>query len=369
MSDRPTTPAGRVKRTLAELAVAVGVTAATLLALEGGASALLLQHDLRAATRPPARARPLTVPDTLLGWRNAAGLARPDEYGRGVALGTTADGLRRTPDATASTVRARVACTGDSYTFGVGVADDRHWCALLPALLPGVQTADMAQPSYGLDQLLLWYRRDGARVPHDVQLLAVTHAELERAVSDDDAGWPKPRLALDGGRLVTRGVPVPPAAGAMRSYRLGEAVGDLRLVQALHRIPSLDPDARTAARIDDAHPLFEAMLDELAATHRGRHTRLVLAYLPTMRDARPGPRDARRAWLAAAAARRAIPFLDLTPALRTLRPDSLDLAFIARTSPLVVPRAVGQYSTVGHAWVARQLAARLDSLLPGLPNR
>jgi hypothetical protein len=342
-----------------EVALWTAITLGTLLFLEGAASALMLVRDRRNLSLPERLVRPRTVPDTLLGWRNAPGYAKADEYGKDIALHTTADGLRATT-AGDSTTAAGIVCSGDSFTFGPGVGDDRTWCALLAAALPGVRTYNMGQELYGLDQSYLWYRRDGVRQPHAVQILALTNPALERATSPDDAGWFEPRLAVEGERLGVRGVPVPAQTReALERAAFGRAIDELRIVQAAHRLPSLDPVQRRAARVDEQRPLIEAVLRELAALHRTRGTRLVVAYLPTSQDVRTERLDARRRWLAETAQRQGIAFVDLTPAFRALRRDSLDLAFISRTSPVVSPRAAGQYSALGHALVAHTLAPAL----------
>jgi hypothetical protein len=141
----------------------------------------------------------------------------------------------------------------------------------------------------------------------------------------------------------------------------------LRVVQAIRLLPSLDADDRRHARTDEHRPVFDALLRELAALHTARGTRLVVAYLPTGPDVRSDVLDDRRAWLAATAKRHGIPFVDLSPTFRALRPDSLDLAFISRMSPVVISRAAGQYSPLAHAVVARVVAGEVRPLLATAP--
>ena len=346
----------RVGRAVREVTVWVAITLGTLFFLEGAASAYMFVRDRKGSNPPQRLVRPRTLPDTLLGWRNDTGYAKADEYGKGIALHTTADGLRATP-ARDSSVGTGIVCSGDSFTFGAGVADDQHWCALLASALPGVRTFDMGQELHGLDQTYLWYRRDGARYPHRIQVLAVTNAALERAAAGDDAGWFKPYFELEGDRLAARNVPVPrQTREALEDAAFDRGLDELRIVQAAQRLPALDPVRRRAERVDANRPVVEAVLRELAAHHRARGTRLVLAYLPNTQDVRSDRLDARRRWLAETATRQSIAFIDLTTTFRAQRGDSLDLAFVSRTSPIVIPRAAGQYSALGHALVARTLA-------------
>jgi hypothetical protein len=351
--------ATRVGRALREVTVWAAIILGTLFFLEGAASAYMFVRDRKGSNPPQRLVRPRTLPDTLLGWRNDTSYAKADEYGKGIALHTTADGLRATPTGDSS-AGVGIVCSGDSFTFGAGVADHQTWCALLSSALPGVRTFDMGQDLHGLDQTWLWYRRDGARYPHRLQVLAVTNAALERAAAGDDAGWFKPHFELDGDRLAVRNVPVPrQTREALEDAAFERGLDELRIVQAVQRLPGLDPVRRRAERVDAKQPVFEAMLRELAAHHRARGTRLVLAYLPTTQDVRSDRLDARRRWLAEAATRQGLALIDLTPTFRAQRGDSLDLAFVSRTSPIVSPRAAGQYSALGHALVARTLAPEL----------
>jgi hypothetical protein len=316
------------------VAVAI-VSVATVVILEGAASLVLFAKDYRSATAPSSVIRPQTSRDTLLGWVN-----------------------RKTPTVD-STARAHVLCAGDSYTAGDGVDEAHSWCALLQRRYPGVQTINVAEGAYGLDQMYLWYKRDGVRIPHDVQILAVTDGVLNRASTEELNGRHKPSVTLEGGRLVTHNVPVRPQTAADLNHEYAERTfNELRVVQLFK-----SDDARDAnARVQNHWPAYEAMLDDLAATHRARGSRLVVVYLPIFREARAGTNDDRRKRLAEFAQGHNISFVDLTPALRTLRRDSLDLVYTSRILRNVPSSVVGLYSDLGHAWVAAQLAPHLDSL-------
>lgn len=365
MTEHPTVSrSGRLAR---EIVVWSAIVVGTLLFLEGCASALLFLRDRAGVPSAERPVRPRTTPDTLLGWSNVASYTNADEYGKGIALHTTAQGLRGTVGIDAASdaaVAPGIVCAGDSYTFGVGVADDDHWCALLGARL-GVLASDMAQESFGLDQAYLWYRRDGQRFPHRVQILGITNPMLERAATGDDNGWLKPRLVLDGDRLTTRDVPVPAQTrGPLEDAAFGRRLEQLRVVQAARILaPSLDPEERKYGRTDAQRPVFDAVLRDLAALHATRGTRLLVVYLPTPSETRTGAFAERRQWLTETAKRRGIAVVDLQPVFRALRADSLDLAFVSRTSPVVSSRAAGQYSPLGHAVVARAVAEAVRPLL------
>ena len=96
--------------------------------------------------------------------------------------------------------------------------------------------------------------------------------------------------------------------------------------------------------------------------HAKRGSRLVIAYLPTKRDMQPGVHDEWRRRIGDYARTHGVRFFDLTPGMRAMRPDSLDLVWITRVpvgSPTGVP---GHYTNLGHLWVARVLADSLATL-------
>lgn len=348
-----------MRRWIGGVLAGIAISIATVLLVEGAASVALFVSDYATATIPNTIVRPHTEHDTLLGWVNRVSFSGPDEYGRGIGFNTTPERFRgKGPLAPLPAGRTRLICSGDSFTMGSGVSDDGTWCAALHRLLPGVETVNMGQGGYGVDQAYLWYRRDGARIPHQVQVLALNDVQFERALVPTYAGRSKPYFTLDGDRLVLKNVPVPrqTMAALRRSYAATRLVEQLRSVQAVRRIAPFDGRGRAAAEVMTRWALFERIFDELDAFHRANGTRLAIAYLPTRRDARPSYLDDRRRRLAEYAARRGVPFVDLTPALRALPADSLELAFISRIESGVAPGVIGHYTPAGGTWVARQLA-------------
>lgn len=366
----------RVRRWIGSTLAVIAITIATLLLIEGAASAALFVRDYTAATTPSTMVRPHTEYDTLLGWINRANFSAPNEYGRGIALNTTAERFRgRGAIAPLRSGRTRFICSGDSFTLGVGVSDEDSWCAEFQRLVPGVETVNMGQGAYGVDQAYLWYRRDGVRVPHQVQILALTYVQFERALVPTYAGRFKPHFTVDGDGLTLRNVPVPhQTTAALRRAYATRLVEQLRVVQAIRRIPRFDGRGRVAKAVLDNWALYEGIFDELDSLHRANGTHLVIAYLPVKREARPSVLDERRNRVAAYAARRGVRFVDLTPALRALPADSLELAFISQVEAGVASGVLGHYTSTGGKWAARELAKafatspRLRELIPAPPR-
>ena len=297
----------------------------------------LFARDYLSPAAPASPLRPHAMPDTLLGWVSAPGYASADEYGAGIGLTITPAGFRAVGPAAATSAKPAtpIACSGDSYTFGTGVADDRHWCSLLQALVPGLKATNLGGESYSFEQSADRYRRDGTALGSRVHVFALTDGAIERAAI--------PRAAI------------PRAAGA-------RAFDDLRFVQEYRRVRGIDREWSDARAADARLPLVEQSLGTIAAADRERGGTLVLAYLPTFRAARRDGAAERRSRLAAFAKARGIPFIDLTPRFHAMRADSLDLSFTASDAGSATAGTGGQLSRLGHAVVAREIAGVVREL-------
>ena len=185
--------AGRgLRAALANTALVVASCVLTALVVEGSASAYLFGRDVMTPSASRVMVRPHTMPDTLLGWANRAGFTSANEYGKGIGLATDAQGFRgtRTLSATVPKGGVRIVCSGDAFTMGYGVDDAHPWCARLEAELPGVETINLGQAAYGLDQSLLRYERDGVRYGPQLQFVEkIWHGGLlYSSLSDSDEG-------------------------------------------------------------------------------------------------------------------------------------------------------------------------------------
>lgn len=348
-------------------AVVVGVVGLAVLVsgfvIEGGASLALFANDMLKA-QAPRYSRSHTAHDTLLGWVNRPSFSSPNEYGAGIGITTNELGLRGPRSKLANDTSAnRLVCSGDSVTLGYGVSDENSWCALLAQYFPTVETLNMGQAAYGLDQAYLWYKRDSEKVKPQIQIFAMIAVQFERAVTTSHRGRFKPMLALQDNRLVATNVPVPvqTTEALNKAYAL-RSLDNLGLMRAIRRIPALDGTLQESSLVDERWPVFEALFDDLCALNAERGVETVLAYLPFRNDMVAGPLDKRRARIADIAARQKVRFVDLTPQLRAMRPDSVDLLFISRIPAGSAPGIGGHYTNLGNAWVARLLAERLADM-------
>ena len=294
----------------------VGVLAALVvcaLGLEGLASFGLLASDIRDIPNAPENFRQAKY-DTLLGWVGLPNLARPDNYGPGVRLTTNADGMRIHRPVTPQLApgEKRAICSGDSFTFGSGVADDETFCAYLEQDLPGFRTLNMAQRGYGIDQAYLWYKRDAVRYPHQLHLFAFIWADFERMAVKSFTGYPKSRLRLKDGQLALENVPVPEWTGYSKVPTALSMLPELRLVQMIQRQTD-QSEATKLARVDaQVWDIALAVFKDLDRLNKERGSKLVLVYLPTPDDLVAGVHELRRKRLAEFSRASGIPFVDLT---------------------------------------------------------
>jgi hypothetical protein len=298
--------------------------------------------------------------DAELGWVNKPNLVLPDLYGGGVGFRTSAQRFRADRDYAPEPPPGvmRLICSGDSFTMGHSVADDKTWCALLGRDVPGMETVNMGMAAYGIDQAFLWYRRDGASLRHHVQVFAFITPDFDRMALDNFGGYPKPYLRVVNGRLEARNVPVPQVFDAVPRLRVRrEALMNLSMVRhgraALERL-GMAPVA-LPGRIHDDDQVREVaakIFEELRDLNDAKNSRLVLLYLPRTGDRDERTSDPWRAFVKGEAARLGVQFIDLVEEFRTLPLDDGERFFM-------IPYQPSHYNASGNAWVARQLRERL----------
>lgn len=337
--------------------------------VEGVASVARFVLVLATQTRRPFAERAHTEYDAELGWVNRPNVSLPDLYGPGASLHTDAQRFRGARDVEPHKPagRVRVVCSGDSFALGYGVGDDATWCHQLESLEPHVESVNMGQGGYGLDQSYLWFLRDGAPLEHDIHLFSFIVEDFVRMGVTSFFGYGKPRLRLDGDRLVAENVPVPRGAYWLPwLYQNAHFADELRSVALLRAVADrAGGGTRTAAAGDDVGRLAAAVFADLARLHRAAGRTLVLLYLP-MRDERTDDRGrALRDFVAREAARLGVPFLDGAAKLRERDPSELDDLYITQAA-VDFPAAAGHFTERGNRWTASWIveALRENGTLP-----
>jgi len=341
----------------------IAATLVLLLVLEGIASTY---YAFRGAFASPPVAESLyTEYDRDLGWVSLPNIYLPNMYGPGKYLRTNSQRFRNNADftPTAPSGKARIICSGDSFTFGFGVDNDHTWPQLLTTRAPNIETVNMGQGGYGADQTYLWYKRDAAALNHDIQIFAIILPDLYRMQHPMFNGYGKPVLAIENDHLVTTNVPVPRSltVRSPRLLRLQNAVLNLSMTRLLRRMLGLDTLEVTETQKERNRETAEVlvpMLDDLRTTNRARSSVLVLAYFPTREEYGADLGASWRKFLAEYAQQRGVLFIDLADDFRRLPPGELDKLFIG-TGAINFPGAAGHYTEAGNAFVADLIYRRL----------
>jgi len=264
--------------------------------------------------------------DADLGWTHRPNI-RIANYRPGVTFSTDAQGFRAHEEygAPVPDGKLRIISLGDSFTMGAGVGDDQTFPARLQARCPGVQTVNMGQGGYGLDQAYLWYKRDGIALDANVLLFAIIAQDFYRMGSDTFLGYPKPIIRADAGALRVENVPVPRAA-FLKTFRSTSVfinnLAAIRLGREVFHLGSFTGERFYGSVADSVFDAAALALDDLADISRARNQRFVLVYLPGGDVIAKEPtREA--GWLEAYARQRGIPFITLVPAFARLPPWDL----------------------------------------------
>jgi len=354
-----TSSAARIAR-LAAANVAILVLLFVL--LEGISSFLLLGRDV-SATRLPAERRH-TRHDSELGWVNRTNLFVPDMYGPGIALRTNAQGFRNDRDfePAVPTGALRAICSGDSFTLGYGVGDSDTWCARLASKVPGLETVNMGQGGYGVDQAYLWYKRDAAPLEHDLHFFAVVSPDFQRMEGKEFMGYPKPSLDLIDGKLTVTNTPLKErSTWTPWLSRARNHLSNLRVAQLVKRVRGGMKAPKDSAHREERDRKIEkiarAIFEDLRRLNVEKGSRLILVHLPTLRLL--GAPDRWRAFLADVARDLEIGWIDVTGVFAALESEDQAKLFIPQGA-LDYPGAAFHLNEEGNALAARVIAEALS---------
>jgi len=155
--------------------------------------------------------RALVYYDSILGWKFL-----PDgnvncvtsEYN--VNYKTNSKGLRdKEYDYDKPRGKFRIVCLGDSVTFGWGVSAEERFTEILENKFRNVEVINMGVPAYGVDQMLLFLKREGVKYNPDLVIVYLIHEDLRRVFYSTFGGAPKPLFGLCGdNKLALLNVPL-----------------------------------------------------------------------------------------------------------------------------------------------------------------
>ncbi|MCH2173115.1 hypothetical protein MK489_20235 [Myxococcota bacterium] len=356
----------RATRAAWSLVVGVGVAVVFFLVVEGTFSSWTALKAIFPQDRIAERHH--THHDPLLGWVNVPGSRLPDFYGPGRDLTIDARGFRsggRRRDLASERFRSLLICSGDSFAMGYGVGDDHTWCRGLEKLHPDLETLNMGQGGYGLDQSFLWFQRDAADLDHDIHLFTFTTGDFERMLWDEFSGYQKPLLVEEEGRLVVANAPLPEPGWMHALRRAPFKLMAFRSVQALFDFSQSlgELDQRQAIRSSQQARVILGIFRELAALNAGRDSKLAAVLLPTESEVSRGGATRESGLVLRELTRVGIPFWDLTADFQGIPGAELSSHFISSEDPMVgeYPGAPGHYNERGNAFVAEALSRRLQA--------
>lgn len=277
------------------IAVNLAIFVLLLIVVEGLASYVVVARFIMLTNNIVERRHTKYDPD--LGWVNEPSINISDMYGPGIYLRTNSQGFRNNHDISPAVPagKARIICSGDSFTLGYGVDNDHAWCNRLSLLDPRLETVNMGQGGYGVDQAYLWYKRDSAKIEHQVHLFAFITSDFHRIQSDSFRGYAKPLLDTVNGALVVKNVPIPKrdySFPSIMQYYYKDSLGFLRtvdvLTRAMRKIGLAGTDSRNTTqrkRVEkDEHTrkILHEIFEDLKNINEQRSSKLVLIYLPDM---------------------------------------------------------------------------------------
>jgi len=309
--------------------------------------------------------------DSVLGWVNEKNVDIRDMYGPGVYLRTNSQGFRNNHDFETAVPEGkyRIVCSGDSFTLGYGVDNDHTWCHLLGTFDPRLETLNMGQGGYGVDQMYLWYKRDGAKFEHQVHLLAFITDDFERMQSDTFLQYyGKPLIDIENGKLVVKNVPVP-RWPYKHSWLTENALPNLRrlhTVELLERVGSRlrfadtrSPTASEKERIERVKNVLVKIFEDLKRFNAEPSNKLVLVYFPTPYELQGGSQEWIK-FIEKESQDLGIPLINVLSTFRSL-PPSQALSMLIPEGQLNYPYAAGHLNDEGNKFVAEVIYQELKN--------
>ena len=297
----------------------------------------------------------------MLGWAPKPKVFIPDEYGEDEYVKINENGFRDDDDTNkiAEDHKIRIFCSGDSFTFGQGVANNETWCHYLGLLNDNFDSVNLAQNGYGVDQMYLRYKRDAISLEHSIHIFAFISGDLDRMSVDTKYGYGKPimKVDADSGELITDNIPVPKLRWDL--HRLINRL-NFRSIDFLQRILSkvfkksdpLDIDYEKVGLI------AEKVMLEIHRNSAANNVIPVFVYLPTKNDLwKDYPW---RLWSEKTMEKHGLNFIDITVSMRERSVSEGYRFFIPPHKP-----GGGHYSESGNAWIAETIYKEIEKM-PGI---
>jgi hypothetical protein len=359
----------KLSRVLGVLVPFVLLPIAILLLIEGASSIIVAIHDVVLFSEPVAAERKYTQYDSELGWVSRPNFYVENMYGPGVYLKTNSQGFRSDEDYTEKIPDGyvRAICSGDSFTLGYGVSNKDTWCSVLEILDPRLQTVNMGQGGYGIDQMYMWYMREGLKLQHNVHILAFILSDFDRVTATHSFGYGKPRFVLENDEIKITNVPVPQDKFQTMPALL-QNVGMLKSFRSLQLMRRMKGERETELSLTQQPDLNESVkisfkiLDRLQRQHINDHRAFFIVYLPTMADYMSHSSDEFLKGIDKAFTEAGTIFINLVPHFRMQPAHKVRQFFIQSGQLPEYPYSEGHYTAKGNRFVATLIYGELRNI-------
>jgi len=327
--------------------------------LEGVSNTLVIAYKIFA--RSPLAERIHTEHDETLGWINVPNIYIEDMYGPGIYLKTNGQRFRndRVFSLDPPPNKIRLICSGDSFTLGYGVDNDHTWCQQLVSINEGLETVNMGQGGYGVDQAYLWYKRDGTKLNHDIQIFAFITSDFNRMRHKVFQGYGKPVLVIRDDSLVMQNVPIPaPYFYTFWINRHRPTINELNSIKILRRFFFQQPPVTTGQDDYPTQAVVSEIFQDLHRLHQATNSVLVAVYLPTKEDYGGNRSAPWQQFLQAETTKQDLLFIDLIDEFRKLPPQTIESLFIPRGA-VDFEGSAGHYTEKGNTYIAQILYEKL----------
>jgi len=225
--------------------------------------------------------------------------------------------------------------------------------------LPHIETVNMGQGGYGVDQAFLWYSRDGVNLQHDLLIFAFISDDFYRMTGSTFGKDQKPRLRVVNGEIIQQNVPVPkPGFLSFDDLVIRRKLQNLKMVQGYlyffgenHRRVDIKTD-------QDSASLISTMFSRLQDMNEKAGRKVVFVFLPTREDFEGHGSDDLAAFLKSQAEREGWIYFNLIEDLRAMSAADVPGLFIQKDIPGFLYSA-GHYNERGNQVISDLILGKI----------
>ena len=333
--------------------------------LEGGASLYFAYQGARQEIKkePFLAERLHTEYDSFLGWINKPNISIDHMYGPNVYLKTNSQRFRNKDDFTIKVPerKIRVICSGDSFTLGYGVDNEHTWCNLLELIDPRIQSVNRGQGGYGVGQAYLWYKRDGAKLDHNIHIFAFISVDFSRMMTKSFLGMPKPLLRTRNGKILVENIPIS-RLSSHKTFKYLKFFNVVRLASEIQGVNFPDTFDKPAIYLEgEGEELVGTIFENLKKINKAQNSKLVIVQLPTEGEYRGTINDTLYKFLRQEAEKRGILYLNLVRDMRQVSSSKMSKFFFQKDIN-GFDSSKGHLTPMGNFFVAQKISKALTGI-------